>query len=76
MSKAVDSYPLQKNMGKSFSSKYAQMLLDSATKPATDAHKTAPKRVIQKTADATGDFGRNSRKNYKSCFKAYMQCPK
>ena len=46
-----------KNMGKSLSSKYGQKLLDSTKKSATDAIKTASKRAIQKTADATGDFG-------------------
>ena len=33
-----------------------QNLLDSAKKPTTDAIKTASKRAIQKTAEATGDF--------------------
>ena len=45
-----------KNMGKSFSNKYAQKLLDSAKKSTTDAIKTASKRAIQKTAEATGDL--------------------
>ena len=45
-----------KNMGKSFSSKYDQKLLDSANKFTTDAIKTASKRAIQKTAEATGDL--------------------
>ena len=44
-----------KNMGKSFSNKYGQKLLDSAKKSTTDAIKTASKREIQKAADATGD---------------------
>ena len=39
-----------KNMGKSLSNK----LLDSAKKSTTDAIKTASKRAIQKTAEATG----------------------
>ena len=45
-----------KNMGKSLSNKYRQKLLDSAKKSTTDAIKTASKRVIQKTAEATGDL--------------------
>ena len=45
-----------KNMGKSFSNKYDQKLLDSAKKSTTDAIKTASKRAIQKTAEATGDL--------------------
>ena len=43
-----------KNMGKSLSNKYGQKLLDSAKKSTTDAIKTASKRAIQKTAEATG----------------------
>ena len=43
-----------KNMGKSLSNKYGQKLLDSAKKSTTDAIKTASKRAVQKTADATG----------------------
>ena len=43
-------------MGKSLSSKYSQKLLDSAKKSTTDAIKTASKRAIQKTAEATDDL--------------------
>ena len=43
-----------KNMGKSLSNKYGQKLFDSAKKSTTDAIKTASKKVIQKTAEATG----------------------
>ena len=43
-----------KNMGKSLSSKYSQNILDSAKKSTTDVIKTASKRAIQKTAEATG----------------------
>ena len=51
-----------KNIGKSLSNKYAatsatnvaQKLIDSAKKCKTDAIKTASKRAIQKTAEATG----------------------
>ena len=45
-----------KNMGKNLSSKYGQKLLDSAKKSTTDAIKTASKRAIQKTAEATYDL--------------------
>ena len=45
-----------KNMGKSLSSKYGQKLLDSAKKSTTGAIKTASKRAIQKTTEATGDI--------------------
>ena len=43
-------------MGKNLSNKYAQNLLDGAKKSTTDAIKTASKRAIQKTAEATGDL--------------------
>ena len=43
-----------KKMGKSLSNKYVQKLLDSAKKSTTDVIKTASKRAIQKTAEATG----------------------
>ena len=43
-----------KNISKNLSSKYSQKLLDHAKQPATDAFNTASKRVIQKTAEATG----------------------
>ena len=43
-------------MGKSLSNKYRQKLLDSAKKSTTDAIKTASKRSIQKTAEATDDL--------------------
>ena len=45
-----------KNMGKSLSSKYGQKLLDIAKKSTADAIKTASKRAIKKTAEATGDL--------------------
>ena len=48
--------PFTKNMGKSLSNKYGQKLFDSAKKSTTDAIKTASKRVIQKTAEATRDL--------------------
>ena len=45
-----------KNMGKSLSNKYSQKLFDSAKKYTTDAIKTASKRAVQKTEEATGDL--------------------
>ena len=48
-----------KNMGKSLSNKYGQILLDSTKKSTTNATKTTLKRAIQKTAKATGDLTGN-----------------
>ena len=45
-----------KNMGKSLSNKYGQKPLDCVKKSAIDAIKTASKRAIQKTAEATRDL--------------------
>ena len=41
---------------RSMSNKYGKKLVDTAKKSATDAIKTASKRAIQKTAEATGDL--------------------
>ena len=43
-------------MIKNLGNKYSQKLLDSAKKSTIDAIKTASKRAIQKTAEATGDL--------------------
>ena len=43
-----------KNMGKNLSNKCGQKLLDSAKKSTIDVIKTASKRAIQETAEATG----------------------
>ena len=43
-------------MGKNLTNKYGQKLLDTAKKSTTHAIKTASKRAIQKTAEATGDL--------------------
>ena len=43
-------------VAKNMSNKYSQKLVDTAKKSATDAINTAPKRAIQKTAEATGDL--------------------
>ena len=42
-----------RNIGKNLSNKYSQKLIDAAKKSTTDAIKTASKRSIQKTAEAT-----------------------
>ena len=39
-----------------FRDKYGKKLIDTATKTGIDAAKTASKRVVQKTAEATGDL--------------------
>ena len=49
-------YLFAKSMGESLSNKYGQKLLDNVKKSTTDAIKTASKRAIQKTAEATGDL--------------------
>ena len=38
------------------SDKYGKKLIDTSTKTEIDAAKTTSKRVVQKTAEATGDF--------------------
>ena len=43
-------------VGKNKSNKYGQNLTDTVKKSATDAIKTASKRAIQKTAEATRDL--------------------
>ena len=45
-----------KNIGKKLSNKYGQKLFDSAKTSTTEAIKTAWKRAIPKTAEATGDL--------------------
>ena len=40
-----------------FSNKYGKKLMDTATKTGIDAAKTASKRVVQKTAEATDLIG-------------------
>ena len=44
-----------KNISKNVSSKYSQKFLDLAKQFTTDTIKTASKRAIPKTAEATGD---------------------
>ena len=55
--KAYGFLSFAKNMGKCLSKKYGQKLLDSAKKSTTDAIKTASKKVIQNTAEATDSIG-------------------
>ena len=47
------------SFAKNFGNKYGKKLIDTATKTGIDAAKTASKRVVQKTAKATGDLIRN-----------------
>ena len=45
-----------KNIGKNLSNKSSQKIVDTAKESTTNPIKTASKRVIQKTAEATGDL--------------------
>ena len=42
-----------------FGDKYGKKIMDTATKTRIDAAKTTSKRVVQKTAEATGDLNGN-----------------
>ena len=44
------------SFARSMSNKYGKKLVDTAKKSATDAIKTASKRAMQKTTEATGDL--------------------
>ena len=44
------------SFAKDFGNKYGKKLMDTATKSGMDATKIACKRVVQKTAEATGDL--------------------
>ena len=44
------------SFARKFSVKYVKKLIDTATKTGIDAQKTTSKRVVQKTAEATGDL--------------------
>ena len=44
------------SFAKNFGNKYGKKLMDAATKTGMDAAKIASKRVVQKTAEATGDL--------------------
>ena len=54
---------MDSSFARSMSNKYGTKLVDTAKKSATDAIKTASKRAIQKTAEATGYLVGN--KNYR-----------
>ena len=49
-----------KNIGRSLNKKYGKKLIDTAKKSATDELKIAGKRVVQKTAEVTGDLVGNT----------------
>ena len=44
------------SFARKFGDKYGKNLMDTATKAGIDAAKTASKRVVQKSAEATGDL--------------------
>ena len=44
------------SFARNMSNKYGKKIVDTAKKSAADAIKTASERVIQKTAEATGDL--------------------
>ena len=47
------------SFAKNFGNKYGKKLMDTATKTGIDAAKTASKRIVQKTAEATRDITGN-----------------
>ena len=47
------------SFSRKFGDKYGKKLMNTAPKTGIDAVKTASKRVVQKTAEATGDLFRN-----------------
>ena len=47
------------SFARKFGDKYRKKLMDTETKTRIDATKTASKRVVQKTAEATGDLIEN-----------------
>ena len=53
--KFVKSYGFL-SFAKKFGNKYSKKLMDTATKTGMDAAKIASKRVLPKTAEATGDL--------------------
>ena len=44
------------SFARKFGDKYGKKIIDTATKTGIDAAKIASKRVVQKTAEATGDL--------------------
>ena len=53
--KYVEGYDFL-SFARKFGDKYTKNLMDTATKTGIDAAKSASKRVVQKTAEATGDL--------------------
>ena len=49
---------------KNFGNNYGKKLMDTATKTGIDAAKTASKKVVQKTAEATRDLIGNKRADH------------
>ena len=47
------------SFARKFGDKYSKQLMDTATKTGMDAAKTASKRVVEKSAEATGDLIEN-----------------
>ena len=47
------------SIARKFGDKYGKKLMDTATKTGIDTAKTASERVVQKTAEATGDLINN-----------------
>ena len=74
--KAMDFLPfaikIDKSKIKNLSGKYSQKLLDHAKQSATDPLKTASKRVIQKTAEATGGLIGTKRADKVSKFSSIL----
>ena len=64
---------IHNNISKSLSVKYSRRLLDHVKQSAADAFKTASKRVIQKSAWATGDFIGNKTTNEITKFSKNLQ---
>ena len=48
------------SLARKFGDKYSKKIKDTATKTGIDAAKTASKRLVQKTIEATGDLIRNN----------------
>ena len=57
--KYVEEYGFS-SFARKFGDKYCEKLIDTATKTGIDAAIIASKRVVQKTAEATGDLIRNN----------------
>ena len=66
-----------KNIGKNVNNKYGQKIIYTAKKSTTDATKTASKRAIQKTVEATGDLigNKNADKITSVSKKSYIELP-